>query len=172
MVIVETNRLLLRHFHIVDGDAMDRVFGDPEVMQYGKGVKSPERVRQWLRGCLQDYHELWGFGLWAIVEKDKRQVIGFCGFSLVPDVGGQPETEIGYRLARAYWGRGLATEAATAVRNFGFQTLCLPRLIAIIDPKNIASVRVAEKMGLRYEKDAIFQEMPVCIFALNRPAGG
>jgi RimJ/RimL family protein N-acetyltransferase len=141
-------------------------------MQYGKGVKSPEQVRKWLRGCLQDYYELWGFGLWAVVEKKERQVIGFCGFSRFPDVGGQSETEIGYRLARAYWGRGLATEAAIAVRDFGFQTLCLPRLVAIIDPKNMASIAVAEKVGLRYEKDTIFQEMPVRIYAMSRPARG
>ena len=105
MIIMETDRLFLRHFHIVDSDAMDRVFGDPEVMRFGGGIKTPEQVRKWLRGCLQDYHELWGFGLWAIVEKMQRQVIGFCGFSRFADVDGQPETEIGYRLARAFWGR-------------------------------------------------------------------
>lgn len=172
MVIAETERLLLRHFHIVDADAMNRVFGDPEVGRYCGGVKSPEQVRKWLLGCLQDYHELWGFGLWAIVEKAGRRVIGFCGFSRFADVDGQSESEIGYRLARNHWGRGLATEAAIAVRDYGFNTLCFSRIIAIIDPQNSASIRVALKLGMRHEKAADFQGKCVHIYAMDRPAGG
>jgi ribosomal-protein-alanine N-acetyltransferase len=167
MIIAQTQRLLLRNFHIADGDAMDRVFGDPQVMQYGAGVQTSEWVRKWLRGCLEDYHQKWGFGLWAVVEKQERAVIGFCGLSRFGDVGGKPEIEIGYHLARAYWGRGLATEAAAAVRDYGFETLCLPRLISIIDPPNLASIRVAEKIGLQYEKDAIFHDKPVRIYAAS-----
>jgi RimJ/RimL family protein N-acetyltransferase len=66
--------------------------------------------------------------------------------------------EIGYRLARAYWARGLASEAAGAVRDYAFGVLALPRLVSIIDPNNSASIRVAEKNGLRHEKDVIFRE--------------
>jgi RimJ/RimL family protein N-acetyltransferase len=168
MIIAETGRLILRHFHIVDGDAMDRVFGDPEVMKYSRGVETPQWVRGWLRGCLEDYHQKWGFGLWAVVEKGSRDVIGFCGLSRFDDVGGQPETEIGYRLARAYWGCGFATEAAGAVRDYGFATLCLPRLISIIDPRNVASIRVAEKVGMRYEKDVTFQGFEDRVYAISR----
>jgi ribosomal-protein-alanine N-acetyltransferase len=168
MIIAETDRLVLRHFHIVDGEAMDRVFGDPQVMQYSNGIRDPEWVRKWLRGCLEDYHQKWGFGLYAVVEKNAREVIGFCGLSRFPDVGGQPETEIGYRLARAHWGRGFATEAARAVRDHGFEALNLVRLISIIDPRNIASIRVAEKAGLRYEKDVIFQGFADSVYAISR----
>lgn len=157
MVIAETDRLILRHFHIVDGEAMDRVFSDAEVMKYSRGVESQEWVRSWLRGCLEDYYQKWGFGLRAVVEKNRRETIGFCGLSRFEDLGGKPETEIGYRLARAHWGRGFATEAARAVRDYGFGTLCLPRLISIIDPRNVASIRVTEKIGVRHEKDVIFQ---------------
>jgi [ribosomal protein S5]-alanine N-acetyltransferase len=168
MIVVETERLILRHFHIVDGEAMDRVFGDAEVMKYGRGVQSPEWVRNWLRGCLQDYYSKWGFGLWAVALKSRREVIGFCGLSRFEDVGGQPEVEIGYRLARVFWGRGYATEAAAAVRDYGIQTLCLPRLISIIDPRNVASIRVAEKAGLKYEKDVVFQGFEDRVYAIGR----
>jgi len=171
MIIAETERLILRQFHIVDGDAMDCVFGDAEVMKYGRGVETQEWVRKWLRGCLEDYHQKWGFGLWAVVEKDCRQTIGFCGLSRFEDVGGQPETEIGYRLARAFWGRGLATEAACAVRDYGFGALCLTRMISIIDPRNVASIRVAEKTGLKYEKDVIFQGFADRVYAISRTLG-
>jgi RimJ/RimL family protein N-acetyltransferase len=168
MVIAETERLILRHFHILDGEAMDRVFGDAEVMKYGRGVQTQEWVRNWLRGCLEDYHQKWGFGLWAVVLKSRREVIGFCGLSRFDDVGGQPEVEIGYRLARSAWGRGYATEAAAAVRDYGFNTLCLSRLISIIDPRNVASIRVAEKTGLVYEKDVIFQGFEDRVYAVSR----
>jgi RimJ/RimL family protein N-acetyltransferase len=172
MVIAETERLRLRHFHIVDGDAMDRVFGDPEVMQYGSGIQTPEWVRKWLRGCLEDYHQKWGVGLWAVVERETNQTIGFCGLSHFPDVAGRAETELGYRLTRSRWGRGYATEAAAAVRDYSFGALGLSRLISIIDPRNLASVRVAEKTGLRFEKDAVFHEINVKIYSVGRTAGG
>ena len=172
MVIAETQRLVLRHFHVADGDAMDRVFGDAEVMRYGPGVQTPDWVRKWLRACLEDYYQKWGFGLWAVVEKDRREVVGFCGLSHFADVGGRPETEIGYRLARAHWGRGYATEAAAAVRDYGMGTLCLPRLVSIIDPRNVASIRVAEKVGMRREKDLVFHGFDVGLYAIGRRAVG
>jgi hypothetical protein len=173
MVIAETERLFVRHFKLVDGEAMDRVFGDAEVMYYGSGVQSQQWVREWLRGCLDDYQQKCGFGLWAVVEKSGRDVIGYCGLSQFPDVGGQPEIEIGYRLARPYWGRGYATEAARAVRDYGFGTLKLHRLISMIDPGNVASIRVAEKIGLRYEKDVMMKGFthPDRVYAIVRPAG-
>jgi hypothetical protein len=170
MVIAETEQLILRHFHIADNDAMDCVFGDAEVMYYGRGVQTREWVRAWLRGCLEDYHQKWGFGLWAVVEKSSRDVIGFCGLTHFPDVGGQPETEIGYRLARAHWGRGYATDAARAVRDYSFGTLNLRRLISIIHPHNVASIRVAEKTGLTYEKDVMLEgyTRPDRVYAITR----
>jgi RimJ/RimL family protein N-acetyltransferase len=69
MLITETDRLILRHFHILDAVKMERVFCDPEVMQFSSGVKSPQWVEQWLRGCLENYFQKWGFGLWAVVNK-------------------------------------------------------------------------------------------------------
>jgi RimJ/RimL family protein N-acetyltransferase len=157
MVIAETRRLFLRCFHVADLDAMAGVLGDPEVMRFGPGPQSPDWVREWLRGCLEDYHRKWGFGLWAIVHKPDRRVIGYCGLTRFDDIDGRPEIEIGYRLTRALWGRGLATEAAGAVRDYALGVLVLPRLVAVIDPGNGASVRVAEKTGLRYEKDVTFR---------------
>ena len=74
---------------------------------------------------------------------------------LLPHVNGRPEVEIGYRLARAWWGRGYATEAVLAARDYAFDTLGLSRLIALIDPANAASIRVARKAGMHYETDVM-----------------
>ena len=158
MVIAETQRLFLRCFHVADLDAMAAVFGDPEVMRFGPGPQSRDWVQKWLRGCLEDYFQKWGFGLWAVVHKPDRRVIGYCGLTRFDDIDGQSEIEIGYRLARGVWGRGLATEAVGVVRGYAFGVLALPRLVAVIDPRNGASIRVAEKNGLWYEKDVLFRE--------------
>jgi RimJ/RimL family protein N-acetyltransferase len=152
MVILETERLILRHFHIFDGEAMDRVFGDPEVMLYGPGVQTQAWVRGWLRDCMEAYQKL-GFGPWGVVERGSHKVIGYAGLFHFPDIAGQPEIEVGYRLARSYWSQGFATEAVAAIREYAFTVLCLPRLIAMIDPQNMASIRVAEKVGMHYEKE-------------------
>jgi RimJ/RimL family protein N-acetyltransferase len=158
MLIAEAPRLFLRHFHVADLDAMADVFGDPEVMRFGPGPQSRDWVQSWLRGCLEDYYQKWCFGLWAVVLKADRRVIGYCGLTRFDDIAGQPEIELGYRLARAFWGRGLATEAARAARDYAFGLLGLPRLVSIIDPLNLASIRVAEKCGLHHEKDVTFRE--------------
>jgi ribosomal-protein-alanine N-acetyltransferase len=155
--ITTTERLVLRHFHILDADAMYEVFGDPEVMRFGDGVQTREWVDAWLHTCLEHYHQTWGFGPYAVVEKESHDVIGYCGLFYFPDINGQPEVEIGYCLARSAWGHGYATEAASAVRDFAFITLGIKRLIAMIDPSNIASLRVAEKIGMHYENDVLLE---------------
>jgi len=156
-IIVETDRLVIRPLRLSDAEAMNCIFGDAEVMRFGDGVETAEWVQDWLRWCLENYRQKQEIGLWAVVEKNSEAVIGYCGLFYFPDVCGQPETEIGYRLARPYWGYGYATEAASGVLNYAFKTLHLSRLIAIIDPANIRSIRVAEKLGMHYEKDVMFK---------------
>lgn len=174
MIIVETERLILRHFHAFDAGAMERVFGDAEVMRFGPGVQTREWVRDWLRRCLEDYYRKLGFGPWAVVVKESRAVIGYSGLFYFPSVAGRPEIEVGYRLARPFWGRGYATEAAVAVRDYGFGVLCLPRLVALIDPQNAASIRVAEKAGMRYECEAMLEgySHPDHLYSVTNPARG
>jgi len=154
--LLRTKRLLLRHLHLLDAEPMYRIFGDAEVMRFGDGVQSMEWVKGWLRTCRQHYRT-WGFGPYAVLKRSSREVIGYCGLFYFPDVAGQPEVEAGYRLVRSAWGNGYATEAAQAVRDYAFEKLGMKRLIALIDPSNIASVRVAEKLGMHYEKDVMFE---------------
>lgn len=174
MMVVETERLILRHFHIFDAEALQAIFGDAEVMYFGDGVQTVEWIRNWLQKCLANYYQNWGFAPWAVVEKSSRQVVGYCGLFYHPEDMGEPEIAIGYRLARAVWGHGYATEAVLAVRDYGFNVLCLPRLIATIDPGNIASIHVAEKAGMHYEKDVMFEGYthPDRVYAVARSSGG
>jgi ribosomal-protein-alanine N-acetyltransferase len=156
MFRLTTERLFLRHFRTTDDEPMCRIFCDPEVMRFSDGVKSREWVQSWLHTCLERY-QAWGFGPYAIVERRNQAIIGYCGLFLFPDLDGQAETEIGYRLARSAWGQGYATESVKAVRDHAFQMLGIKRLIAIIDPANTASIRVATKIGMKYEKDIMLE---------------
>jgi ribosomal-protein-alanine N-acetyltransferase len=135
---------------------MYRVFCDADVMRFSDGVQTKERVDDWLHTCLERY-ENWGFGPYAVVEQSSQDVIGYCGLFFFTDLDGKAEIELGYRLARSTWGQGYATEAAKAVRDFAFSTLGLKRLIAMIDPSNFSSIRVAEKLGMHYEKDVTLE---------------
>jgi ribosomal-protein-alanine N-acetyltransferase len=125
MIILETKRLILRQFHIFDGEAMDLVFGEPEVMRCGPGVQTMKWVRNWIQGCLESYQKL-GIGPWAVVKRSDSAVIGYSGLFHFPDLAGQPEIEAGYRLGWPFWGQGFASEAVLAIREYAFGILCLP----------------------------------------------
>jgi ribosomal-protein-alanine N-acetyltransferase len=170
MIILETERLLLRQFHIFDGEALECVFGDPEVMHFGPGVQTRSWIHDWLHACLDNYQKF-GFGVWAVVERTSKVIIGYAGLFHFPEIDGQPEIEVGYRLARRCWGQGFATEAATAIRDYAFDVLSLPRLVALIDPHNSASIRVVEKIGMRYEKDVMLERYthPDHLYSMMNP---
>ena len=112
---------------------------------------------QYKKGAYSNDDQQWGFGSYAVMEQSSRAVIGYCGLFFFADVNGQPEVEVGYRLARAKWGHGYATEAAQAVRDYAFQTLGITRLIAIIAPATHASLRVAHKLGIRCAQPDMFE---------------
>ena len=153
---------------MLDSKPLQRIFGDAEVMRFGDGVQTRAWVESWLRTCIQEHYPAWGFGPYAVIEQHKQELIGYCGLFFFPDVAGQPEIELGYRFVHASWGQGYATEAARAVRDFAFASLGLKRLIAMIDPSNTASIRVAEKLGMCYEKEVLFDgyDHPDHVYAL------
>lgn len=166
---LETTRLILREFRESDLADMHEVLGNAEVMRFSlTGPYSMEKTADFLRGCLEGYRKR-NVGLFAVVLKEEQKVIGYCGFYFL-SIDGADEIEIGYRLNPAYWNRGLATEAAIAARDLGFEKLGYGRVISCIEAANLASIRVAEKAGMHYEKDALFRDkIPVRIYALSNP---
>ena len=137
---------------------MSGIFGDPEVMKYGDGVKSIAWVKDWLYRCREIYRNERVTGPLAVVEKKSGNTIGYCGLTRIDDVCGKSEIQLGYRLTTRYWGMGYATEAAFSVLEYGFGPLGLIRVIAIIDPINMASLNVTRKLGMSYEKDVFLPE--------------
>ncbi len=110
-------------------------------------------------------------GLWATIHKDTGEFIGRCG--LLPwTIEDEYEVEVAYTLKRQYWGQGLGSEAAQAILDHGFQQLRLPRLICLIDPNNITSQKVAQKIGMRLEREVEGiggDNLPTLIYAARNP---
>ena len=156
-VIIETERLLLCHFTAFDEQNLGSLLGDPDVMEFSLGVKTPIEIKTWLKERLLGQERDPSIGLFAVLLKENEQFIGYCGFVEYQDLGGQPETEIGYRLVKSEWGKGYATEAALAARDYGFGVLNRVRLVALIDPGNHRSIAVAEKIGMRFEKEVVME---------------
>jgi RimJ/RimL family protein N-acetyltransferase len=163
---LQTERLILRSFRQEDIHGMARLFANPDFMRFSLGVFTErqktvdfiEKVMDWDRASLPSQ--------FAVVPRDEHVVIGYCGFHHHPEVPG--EIEIGYRLHPDYWNRGLITEAACAVRDHGFADLKLPRVISLIHPENIPSRRVAEKNGMKVEKEITFRGFPTLVYAITR----
>lgn len=168
MKSIVTERLVLRPFEADDLDAVVACLSDPEVMRFSlEGPCDRERCIEFIGWCRRRYEEP-GYGLMAVTIKEKGTVIGYCGLD-DHEIDGVSEVEVGYRLNRVYWGQGFATEAARAIRDFAFADLGRQRLISIIEAANVASIRVAEKNGMQYEKDSVFREViPVRIYAMAR----
>jgi RimJ/RimL family protein N-acetyltransferase len=144
-----TVRLAFREMTPHDLDDMAAPLSDPDVMRYYPYPKSREEVSAWIASSQRLYQEH-GFGLWILTLRDTDEFVGDCG--LTPQqVEGSTEIEVGYHVRTAFQGRGLATEAASACRDYARDVLKADRLIAIIDPRNRPSQRVAEKLGLVVE---------------------
>ena len=154
-VILETDRLLLREYVEEDAEAFFKLNTDPEVLRFvpDKQLTNVEQARQILIDHpIADYQKQ-GFGRGACILKSTGGNIGFAGLKYLEELG---EVDVAYRLMPAYWGQGLATEVALASVRYGFAELGLKQIIGLVMPKNIASVRVLEKTGLRYAETVTF----------------
>ena len=161
---IETARLYLRQFTPDDLDDLYRIYSDPETMKYLTGVRTREATEIAIHTMLKRWEEN-NFGMWALVHKIDRKMIGRCGLAFLDKT---PEVELGYALDKVYWNQGLATEASFASLNYGFQILKLDRIVAIARPENIASQRVIQKVGMKYEKNARYYETDVVYYSISR----
>ena len=156
-IILETDRILLREYVEDDAEAFFKLNSDPEVLRFvpDKALLNVEQARQILLDHpIADYRKH-GFGRGACILKSTGEQIGFAGLKYLEELG---EVDVAYRLMPTHWGQGLATEAALASVRYGFTDLGLKRIIGLVMPENIASVRVLEKTGLRYAETVTFWE--------------
>ena len=124
-----------------------------------------EQVRKRLEERVFRDYQRHGYGRWAAVLKENGRVIGFAGLKHLDDVG---ESDLGYRLFKEYWGRGLATEGFQAVLRYGFEQVGLERAIGIAHVENRASIRVLEKVGFTLQDFRTYQGFPVAWYAIQK----
>ena len=148
--IFETERLILRPFRRADARDLHVFTSDPQAMRFmSSSVLSYEATLDGLKKNLEvRFPKMIPLGFRAVVLKDSDIVIGDCGLHHLEHVDGNP-VEITYHLARPYWCNGYATEAAQRLVHHAFLELCLDKIVAAVNPDNVGSVRVAEKLGLR-----------------------
>jgi RimJ/RimL family protein N-acetyltransferase len=163
---IETARLILRPLKLDDLDALAPLNADPDVMRYIGDGKPQSRAQTQMRiHAIFDHWEQHGFGLCAVVDRAARTFIGFCGLQYLDNTS---EIEVGYRLAKRFWGMGLATEGAGATLRYGFDELGLDRIVAVVHPENVASQWVIQKIGLKYLKDARFYNSELEYYVVTR----
>ena len=165
-MIIETDRLYMREMNQADFASLCKMLQDEKVMYAYEGAFNDNEVQEWLDRQISRYKK-WGFGLWAVILKETDEMIGQCGLTMQPWKGTEV-LEIGYLFARLFWHKGYATEAATACREYGLNTLYFNKLYSIIRDTNIASQKVATRIGMqpidRVIKHYRGMEMPHIIF--------
>ena len=145
---LETARLNLRLFTHDDVQIMFDLNSEPEIIKYAESTltktlqEAKERLEQ---GPLFDYKN-YGYGRFAVELKEIGKVIGFCGIKYLPEIN---LPEVGYRYFKEYWGKGIGTEAARVCVDFARDDLEIKKLVALIVPENIASIKVARKLGMK-----------------------
>ena len=163
--VLETDRLILRVFVMDDLEEFFRMMSDPDITRYtGGGVKTLEEARTRLEERVFADYRKHGYGRWVVVYKATGEVIGFAGLKYLDDVG---EVDLGFRLFKQHWGKGLATEASRAILAHGFAKLQLKCIVGIVDKENKASIRVLEKVGFTFKKFTTYMDHEVAWYVLE-----
>jgi RimJ/RimL family protein N-acetyltransferase len=151
MITLETGRLILSQFSLDDAAFILELLNDPSFLQFigDRGVRTLEDARGYLLNGPMDSYARNGFGLYLTKLKDGDIPIGICG---LVKRDGLEDVDIGYAFLPQFWSKGYATESASAVMDYGRNVLGLSRIVAITSPDNEGSIRVLEKLGLRFEK--------------------
>lgn len=167
MEILQTRRLTFRHLEPGDLDDLFALYRDPDMRRYipdaPRTLAETREELAWFENGHPRHPEL---GLWATIHKETNRFIGRCG--LLPwTIDGRFEVEVAYLIDKAHWGQGLGTEAAAGIRDYAFSRLGLTRLVCLIDKQNLASIRVAEKIGMAFEKEGRDDLGPFQLYALE-----
>lgn len=160
--ILETERLILREFDIKDASNFYKLNLNPNVIRYPgeEAFSSVENAERFLANytAYQDY----GYGRWAVIKKQTGEYLGWCGLKL--DKG---KTDLGFRFFEEHWGKGYAKESAQACLDYGFQKLGLKEIIGRAMKENIASIRVLEKIVMKYDSDLDCADFPGVLHKLK-----
>jgi ribosomal-protein-alanine N-acetyltransferase len=167
--VIETERLNLREMSKTDAAFILELLNDPGFIRFiaDRGVQTPEGAARYIGERFVESYRQHGFGLWLVETKDEKAPAGICG--LLKRGTPVPGVEVGYAFLPPFRSRGYAFEAASAALDYARDVLGLPRLYAVVNPDNAASIRVLEKLGLRFERAVRLpgEESDVNLFATD-----
>ena len=169
MIVIETERLILREMTLDDLPATRDIVCDEQTMYAWNGAWSEEEniagIEKQIRGYRED-----GFGRWAVATKETGKVIGICGLQNC-DTDKDTVLEIGYLFNRAYWGNGYAAESAIACKRYAFDVLKADEVFSLVRDTNLASINVAIRNGMlvrrRFTKHFKGEDMPHYVFSVK-----
>jgi RimJ/RimL family protein N-acetyltransferase len=149
--VIETERLTLREMSGADARVVLEILNDPGFIRFvgDRGVRTLDAAARYIEERFVESYRQNGFGLWLVEAKDERVPVGICGLLTRRELN---VVEVGYAFLPPFRGRGYAFEAASAALRHARDALGLPRLHAIVDPENALSIRVLEKLGMRFER--------------------
>jgi RimJ/RimL family protein N-acetyltransferase len=149
--VLETKRLALRYFRNDDADFIVRLLNESSFIEFigDKGVRTIEQANQYLLNGPMDSYDRYGYGLNMVELKETGEPIGMCGLVRRDNLD---DADLGYAFLEKYWSKGYARESAEAVLDHARNTLGLDRIVAIVTAENYSSIRILEKVGLRFER--------------------
>ena len=163
--MLETERLLLRKLKHSDIDDIFAMRRDTEIMRF---IREPQIKRaeslKWIN-MISSFWESENIGYCAVIEKESNKLVGWCGLW---HLSGTDEIEVGYAIARNYWGKGYATEAAERCLQYGFKDLGLKKIAAVAFPENNASLKVMKKLRMKFVQTGIFYEKELVQYAITK----
>jgi RimJ/RimL family protein N-acetyltransferase len=165
-LLIETDRLRLRRYRPDDVEELAAMFADPEHMRFYPTTFTREQTQGWVADQLERYGRD-GFALLIAEDLATGSVVGTCG-PAIRLVQGASEVEIGWHVRPGWKGRGIATEAAAAVRDWVFENLQVDHVISLVRPENLPSARVAEKIGMRVDREADYYGVPHLVYRVDR----
>jgi [ribosomal protein S5]-alanine N-acetyltransferase len=162
--ILETDRCQLREFDPSDALPVYHLNLHPDIYRFTTDppFESEAHALQFLKSY--DAYTRNGFGRWAVILKETSSFIGWCGLKYIHE---ENETDVGYRFLPEYWGQGFAVETAKACISQGFE-YGLTRIVARVHKENVRSIRVSEKLGMIYEKDLLYDDVPWMNFVAQK----
>jgi RimJ/RimL family protein N-acetyltransferase len=167
--VIETNRLILRELTPDDAADLSLVLSDEESMVHYPHAFSAEEVQRWIDRNMERYRTN-GFGLWAVVRKSDNQFIGDCGITL-QNINGEILPEIGFHTIKHFCSRGYATEAAEACKEYAIRKLGFTTIYSYSRESNVASQKVAAKIGMQKIKAFKQDDVPIVVYSVNAVAG-
>ena len=166
-IIFETPRLILRRFTEADAPLILQLNSDPEIIKYvhERVLHTEEEARVIITNIILPQYEK-KLGRWAMFSKADNEFIGWCGLKHLPEKG---EIDLGYRLNKKCWGKGYATEAAAHTLEYGFNVLQIPLITGKAHVENAASLKILEKVGMKFIREEVEDECPIKVFTIENP---